>query len=147
MLRSLSARNQFAGFVVAGGIAAIVNFLSRILLNLVFGYATSIILAYIAGMVTAFLLNRHAVFSPSGKSMRVEAVWFTLVNVLAVTQTLIISLLLANIVFPDLGIEAYSREIAHAIGIVVPVITSYFGHRYWTFGKRAHHTTHAVGDD
>ena len=147
MLRSLSARNQFAGFVVAGGIAAIVNFLSRILLNLVFGYATSIILAYIAGMVTAFLLNRHAVFSPSGKSMGVEAVWFTLVNVLAVTQTLIISLLLANIVFPDLGIEAYSREIAHAIGIVVPVITSYFGHRYWTFGKRAHHTTHAVGDD
>lgn len=147
MLRSLSARNQFAGFVVAGGIAAIVNFLSRILLNLVFGYATSIILAYIAGMVTAFLLNRHAVFSPSGKSMRVEAVWFTLVNVLAVTQTLIISLLLANIVFPDLGIEAYSREIAHAIGIVVPVITSYFGHRYWTFGKRAHHTTHAIGDD
>jgi putative flippase GtrA len=147
MLRSLSARNQFAGFVVAGGIAAIVNFLSRILLNLVFGYATSIILAYIAGMVTAFLLNRHAVFSPSGKSMRIEAVWFTLVNVLAVTQTLIISLLLANIVFPDLGIEAYSREIAHAIGIVVPVITSYFGHRYWTFGKRAHHTTHAIGDD
>ena len=147
MLRSLSARNQFAGFVVAGGIAAIVNFLSRILLNLVFGYATSIILAYIAGMVTAFLLNRHAVFSPSGKSMRVEAVWFTLVNVLAVTQTLIISLLLANIVFPDLGIEAYSREIAHAIGIAVPVITSYFGHRSWTFGQSAHHTTHAVGDD
>ena len=147
MLRSLSARNQFAGFVVAGGIAAIVNFLSRILLNLVFGYATSIVLAYIAGMVTAFLLNRHAVFSPSGKSMSVEAAWFTLVNVLAVTQTLIISLLLANIVFPDLGIEAYSREIAHAIGIAVPVITSYFGHRYWTFGKRAHHTTNAIRDD
>ncbi len=147
MLRSLSERNQFAGFVVAGGIAAIVNFLSRMVFNLVFGYATSIILAYIAGMITAFLINRHAVFAPSGKGMHVEAVWFTLVNLLAVAQTLAISLLLVYMVFPRIGIEAYSREIAHAIGIVVPVITSYFGHRYWTFGNRGQQATHAIGDD
>jgi hypothetical protein len=54
-------------------------------------------------MVTAFLLNRHGVFAPSGKSMKVEAIWFTLVNVLAVAQTLIISLVLADVVFPELG--------------------------------------------
>lgn len=147
MLRRISVRNQFVGFIVAGGIAAIVNFLSRIVFNLFFGYAVSIILAYLVGMVTAFLLNRHAVFAPSGKSMGVEAIWFTVVNLLAVTQTLIISLLLANVVFPEFGLETYPREIAHAIGIAVPVVTSYFGHRYWTFGKREHQTPHAVGDD
>jgi putative flippase GtrA len=136
MLRSISERNQFAGFVVAGGIAAVANFLSRIAFNVVLGYATSIILAYLVGMVTAFLLNRSAVFAPSGKAMSVEALWFTLVNLLAVAQTLIISLLLANAVFPELGIVTYPKALAHAIGIAVPVVTSYFGHRYWTFGRR-----------
>jgi putative flippase GtrA len=147
MLRSISAKNQFAGFLIAGGIAAVVNFLSRIAFNLFFGYAISIVLAYLAGMVTAFLLNRHGVFAPSGKSVHVEAVWFTLVNMLAVVQTLIISLLLAEIVLPKMGILAFQKEIAHAIGIMVPVVTSYFGHKYWTFGTQARQSMQAGGDD
>ena len=137
MLRSISAKNQFAGFLIAGGIAAVANFLSRIAFNLFFGYAISIVLAYLVGMVTAFLLNRHGVFAPSGKSVHVEVAWFTLVNFLAVVQTLIISLLLANVIFQNLGIVHFRKEIAHAIGIIVPVVTSYCGHRYWTFGSRS----------
>jgi putative flippase GtrA len=136
MLRSLSKRNQFAGFLVAGGLAALVNFLSRIGFNQLFGYATSIVLAYLVGMVTAFLLTRHHVFAPSGKSVRVEVAWFTLVNVLAVAQTLSISLLLADLVLPNLGIETYRKALAHAAGIAVPAVISYFGHRYWTFGRK-----------
>jgi putative flippase GtrA len=133
MLRSLSARSQFAGFLMAGGIAAAVNFASRIVFNQVLGYAISIVLAYLVGMVTAFLLNRHGVFAPSGKSVGSEALWFTLVNALAVLQTLVISLLLADLALPAAGIETFRKEIAHAIGIAVPVVTSYIGHRHWTF--------------
>ena len=136
MLRSISEKNQLLGFVVAGGIAAVVNFVSRIGLNFFFGYATSIMLAYLTGMVTAFLLNRHGVFAPSGKPVRVEALWFLLVNLLAAAQTLFISLLLADVMFPEMGVVAFRKEMAHAIGIVVPVVTSYYGHRYWTFGSR-----------
>lgn len=136
MLRSLSARNQFAGFVVAGGLAAGVNFLSRIGFNQFFGYSVSIVLAYLVGMVTAFLLTRHGVFAPSGKSVRVEAAWFTLVNLLAVAQTLVISLLFANVLLPQLGVEEFRKALAHAVGIAIPAVTSYFGHRYWTFGVR-----------
>ena len=136
MLRSLSSRSQFAGFLVAGGIAAAVNFASRIVFNLFLGYATSIVLAYIAGMFTAFLLNRHGVFAPSGKAVGVEAAWFIFVNVLAVLQTLFVSLLLADFLLPWLGVEVFRKEIAHAVGIAVPAVTSYFGHRYWTFGAR-----------
>ena len=137
MLRSISERNRFVGFVIAGGIAAVVNFLSRIIFNQVLGYATSIVLAYLVGMLTAFIINRHAVFAPSGKAVSVEAVWFTIVNALAVVQTLAVSLLLADFVFPGLGVATYRKSIAHAIGIAVPVVTSYFGHRHWTFGKKA----------
>jgi putative flippase GtrA len=137
MLRSISEKNQLLGFIVAGGIAAVVNFLSRIGFNYIFGYAISIVLAYLVGMVTAFVLNRHGVFAPSGKPVRVEALWFILVNLLAVAQTLLISLLFADVIFPEVGVVAFRKEIAHAIGIVVPVVTSYFGHRYWTFGARS----------
>ena len=143
MLHKIAQRSQFAGFVVAGGIAAGANFLSRIALNQFLGYTASIVLAYVVGMVTAFLLNRHAVFAASGKSMRAEALWFTVVNVLAVAQTLVISLLLADFFLPQLGVAAFRKEIAHAIGIIVPVVTSYFGHRHLTFGKRAPRTSKA----
>ena len=141
MLHKIAQRSQFAGFVVAGGIAAGANFLSRIALNQFLGYTASIVLAYVVGMVTAFLLNRHAVFAASGKSMRAEVLWFTLVNVLAVAQTLVISLLLANVVLPRLGVVGFRREIAHAFGIIVPVVTSYYGHRHLTFGKRGSGTS------
>jgi putative flippase GtrA len=137
MLRSISARSQFAGFLVAGGIAAVANFLSRIAFNFVLGYATSIVLAYMVGMATAFVLNRRSVFAPSGKPLRTEALWFTLVNLLAVAQTLLISLLLADVALPAIGFTEHRREVAHAIGIVVPVVTSYVGHRHLTFGRRA----------
>ena len=135
MLRRLAARSQFAGFLAAGGIAAAVNFLSRIAFNQYLGYATSIVLAYVTGMATAYLLNRHAVFAPSGKSWRVEVLWFTVVNILAAAQTLVVSVLLADYVLPALGVEAFRHGIAHAVGIVVPAVTSYHGHRRWTFGR------------
>ena len=56
-----------------------------------------------------------------------------LVNLVAILQTWGISLLLAYHVLPAMGIRMYAPEIAHAIGIVVPVFTSYLGHKYWTF--------------
>ena len=52
MLRRISARSEFAGFVAAGGIAATVNFLSRIAFSQFFGYGVSIVLAYGATLVT-----------------------------------------------------------------------------------------------
>jgi len=83
-----------------------------------------------AGSVNSFPLNRHVVFAPSGKSVGVEAFWFALVNVLAVAQALVISLLLADVALPALGVEAFRGEIAHAIGIMVPAVTRYFGHKH-----------------
>ena len=76
--------------------------------------------------------------------MRVEAAWFTLVNVLAVAQTLAISLLLADLVLPELGIVTYRKALAHAVGIAVPAVTSYFGHRYWTFAPKGANCTCTV---
>jgi putative flippase GtrA len=34
---------------------------------------------------------------------------------------------------PILGVTAFVPEIAHAVGVAVPVFTSYVGHKRWSF--------------
>lgn len=124
---------QFLVFLLTGGTAAGVNFGSRIIYNQWFGFSSSVILAYLTGMVTAFVLAKIFVFTDSRQSMRRSALFFSLVNLVAVLQTWLISMGLAFYAFPALGVTMFSREIAHAVGVVVPVFTSYIGHKRWSF--------------
>lgn len=127
---------RFVRFLAAGGIAAAANFLSRIALSEVMAYVPAIVLAYGIGMLTAFLLNRAFVFTAAGNPLSQQLKWFLLVNLLAVLQTVLISLLFARWLFPVAGMDFHPETIAHAIGVAVPVITSYLGHRRWTFRTR-----------
>ncbi len=124
---------RFIKFLIAGGIAALINISSRILLNYYLPYSVSIVAAYIIGMTTAYILNRWLVFGASVKGQSYELIMFTLVNLLAVGQTLAISLLLAYYALPALGVTWQARTIAHIIGVIVPVFTSFVGHKYWSF--------------
>ena len=124
---------QFLKFLVAGGVAAIANFGSRIALSHWMTYVPAIIVAYLIGMITAFVLNRLFVFEAAGNSLRNQAGWFTLVNLAAVAQTLAISLLLADHLLPAMGIAKHAETIAHGVGVLVPVVTSYFGHKHFSF--------------
>lgn len=90
-------------------------------------------MAYVTGMVTAFVLAKLFVFKESDQSVQRSAIFFVLVNILAVFQTWIISMGLAFYVLPALGVHTFIDEIAHAIGVVVPVVTSYLGHKRWSF--------------
>lgn len=133
MLRNLSRRSEFAGFLAAGAIAAGANFGSRILLSRFFDYPVAIVIAYLIGMVTAFVLMRGHVFSSHGGRVDRQVLLFTIVNVLAVLQTLVVSLVLAYFVLPWMGIVQHAETIAHLIGVAVPIVTSYVGHKRWTF--------------
>jgi putative flippase GtrA len=124
---------QFVLFLIAGGTAAAVNFGSRIVYNLWLGYSTSILIAYLTGTVTAFVLARMFVFTETSHGVRRSAVFFTLVNVVAVAQTWAISMALANFALPGMGVSRFAPEIAHAVGVTFPVFTSYLGHKYWSF--------------
>jgi putative flippase GtrA len=124
---------QFLRFLLAGGVAALANFGSRIAFSLLLPYVAAIVLAYLVGMLTAFVLNRAFVFTAAANSVGQQAWRFALVNLAAVLQTVAISLLLARWLLPALGIVAHAETLAHAVGVVVPVFTSYFGHRHWSF--------------
>ena len=120
-------------FLLTGGTAAAVNFCSRIVYNLWLDFSSAVILAYITGMVTAFVLAKIFVFKDSQQSIQHSALFFILVNLVAVLQTWAISIGLAYYLLPSMGITVFVREIAHGVGVAVPVFTSYIGHKRWSF--------------
>ncbi len=124
---------QFLFFLLTGGTAAAVNFGSRIVYSQWLDFSAAVILAYITGMITAFVLAKLFVFKESQQSVHRSAVFFVLVNLVAVLQTWAISMSLAYYILPSLGVTLFTQEIAHAFGVAVPVFTSYIGHKRWSF--------------
>lgn len=132
MLQSFMSR-QFVVFLLTGGTAALVNFVTRIIYNQWMGFSAAVVVAYITGMITAYVLARLFVFRGSTQTLQRSMVFFTLVNVLAIVQTWAVSLLMAYTILPALNVSQFRLEIAHAVGIVIPVFTSFLGHKYWSF--------------
>ena len=97
-------------------------------------YQLAIVLAYIVGMITAFILARLFVFTGSQRKLHQSAFYFVLVNLVAVAQTWLVSVGLAFYTLPYLGIREYVHKIAHAVGVVIPFSTSYIGHKKFSFG-------------
>jgi putative flippase GtrA len=120
-------------FLVAGSIAAAANYGSRFGFSAWFSYPTAIVLAYLVGMSVAFALMRRYVFDGGGKPLGPQIVRFAGINVLAVVQTLVVSLVLARWVLPLADVTRHAEAIAHAVGVAVPAVTSYFGHKLATF--------------
>lgn len=132
MIRQFMTR-QFLTFLITGGTAAAINFGSRILYSQWVSFSTAVILAYITGMITAFVLARLLVFKDSEQALHRSVVFFVLVNIVAALQTWGISLALAYYVLPAMEVDRFVDEIAHAVGVAVPVFTSYWGHKRWSF--------------
>ncbi len=128
--------NQFIKFLFAGGFSAAINILSRILISLVFDYKIAVILAYLIGMTTAFILSRKYVFPKSGRAAKAEYTRFTIVNIIAAIQVWAISVGFALYVFPAIGFNFYPELVAHIIGVIFPIFTSYYGHKLFTFRAR-----------
>ncbi|WP_250465441.1 GtrA family protein [Caballeronia sp. GAFFF2] len=124
---------EFLIFLLTGGFAAAVNWGSRIVYNIWMPYSAAIVVAYVTGMITAFILAKLFVFTSSSQSTGRSVFFFVLVNFVAVLQTWGVSVALAYYFFPSIGLHWHDRDIAHLIGVVVPVFTSYLGHKRFSF--------------
>jgi putative flippase GtrA len=128
---------QFVRFVAAGGFAAAANYGSRFVFSHWLPYPAAITLAYLVGMTVAFSLMRQFVFDASGQPLLPQVMKFTLVNAFALVQTLAVSLVLARWLLPALGMREHVEGMAHLAGVMVPVFTSFVGHRSATFRPAA----------
>jgi putative flippase GtrA len=120
-------------FLALGGVAAGVNLVARWALQPWFGFEAAVAVAYIVGMIVAYTLFRIFVFGASGRSIASEAWRFTLVNLVSMSLVWLISVGLARYAFPAIGFTWFADDIAHFIGVLSPALTSWIGHKRYTF--------------
>lgn len=120
-------------FLLLGGCAAGVNWLSRFAWDLALPFWAAVIAAYVTGMVVAFVLFRTFVFPGAATPMRTQVRNFVLVNLMGITLTWLLSLFFVEWLFPAVGFGFYPEAIGHGLAIAAPTATSWFGHRYLTF--------------
>jgi putative flippase GtrA len=124
---------EFVRFIGLGAIAALANYLSRFLFDAFLPFEAAVAAAYVLGMTVAFYMFRTRIFGDAGDGLSRQAVRFTMVNIVGVVIAVSVSAILARLLFPNIGWTFYPYASAHAVGIAVPAVTSYFGHKYYTF--------------
>jgi len=124
---------QFLHFLIAGSIAAGVNFSIGFLLSGLLPIYGDIVVGYLAGMLTAFFLFERKVFGEHGESRRKSVKMFILVNILGLLQTWLVFALLKDYLFPQMDYDFYAAETARAVAIIIPMFSSFFGHKFFTF--------------
>lgn len=124
---------EFLRFFFSALAAAAVNFAARYFLDPYVGYSQAIVLAYIIGTVAAFFLYQNEVFGKGARPMWQEIGLFLFVTMAAIAQTLVVSVVLTEYIFPLIGWTWHSKEVAHVIGMGVPMFSSFLGHKYLTF--------------
>ena len=132
MFSSLKTR-EFIYFVITGGIAALVNILTRFIFSFFIDFTLSILFSYFIAMVLAFILARRFVFRKSKKSIYSSFALFSLINLLAVLQTLLISIITRDYFLEKMINLQYANLISHTIGVATPIFTSFLGHKYLSF--------------
>ena len=118
-------------FIVCGGIAASINFFSRILLSFYLNLTLSVFFAYILGMLAAYFLFKKFVFLNNKKSKKSSPLIFIVVNCIAVLQIYLMTVLINYVAQSYTG---YSNvTIAHGIAILTSVFLSFYLHKNYTY--------------
>jgi energy-coupling factor transport system substrate-specific component len=126
-------QDRRARFLLAGGLAALLNWLVRFPLNLAMPYAAAVVLATAIGMVFGFLLYRAWVFPGSSRDTLLQIRDFVLVNLAGMAVTVGVAVTLRHALLTlDIPGEL-AAAVAHAAGIGAGAVANYLGHRDLTF--------------
>jgi putative flippase GtrA len=131
--RSLYLSGQFGRFLLAGGVAALVNWLSRFAINLVMSYAAAIVAAFAVGMTVGFVLNKRFVFPYSRRPVAAEASFFVLFNLAAFPIVWVIAFLLGERLLPGLLPQQLALALGHGCAVAVPALVNFVLHKFITF--------------
>lgn len=136
VVQKLAGRREYK-FIVAGGLASAVNWISRFPLALVLSFETAVALAYAVGMGVGFVLYRSWVFDASRGRLRDQLPRFVLVNGFGLAAVMssacaFLSLLTQVSWLPG----GWTQAIAHSLALVVGAAVNFLGHRSLTFGGR-----------
>lgn len=124
-------------FLVAGGLASLVNWLARFPLSLVMPFQMAVGLAYGIGMILGFALYRSWVFPGSALRLVSQILRFAAVNAAGLLTVVAgSSLLVAVIGRSGLMPLSAAEGVAHATAIVLSAAINFIGHRTTSFARR-----------
>lgn len=115
----------FFGFLLAGGVATVVNFLVfTFLFSCRVDYQVAAVIGYFSGTFVSYALNRYVVFASSSPGLP-QLARFVLLDIAGVTTQLFV---LEGFISLGLGVLA-----SNAAAIVVVVVAKYFFARRFVF--------------
>jgi putative flippase GtrA len=130
---ALYSSRQFGRFVIAGGVAALLHWLSRFAFNLFMSYALAIVAAYAVGMAVAFALNKQYVFPYSRRPLAAEMSFFVLFNAAAFPFVWVAAYVLGELVFAQFLPRQLALALGHGCGVALPVFVNFVLHKSITF--------------
>jgi putative flippase GtrA len=131
MIRHFFTR-QFALFLFVGGTAAFINWSTRLAISSFFSFPAAVSIAYMAGMASAFALNRFFVFNRSERPILKQARDFISINVIFMPIVLLSSIFIEKIL-RYLGMTSYTETIAHGLSVSLPAILSFLLYKFVAF--------------
>ncbi|MBV5327747.1 MAG: GtrA family protein [Chlorobium sp.] len=123
---------QFLAFLAVGGVAAIMHWLSRILLSNWLSFSWAVVIAYAVGMLVAFSLNSYFVFPKLKKAKLKQARDFVLVNFSFFPVVWLASISI-NHALQALGMMSYTQTFAHGIAVGIPMIVTFLIYKFFIF--------------
>ncbi|MGH8475571.1 MAG: GtrA family protein [Methylococcales bacterium] len=124
--------NQFLRFLAVGGLAAIVNWLSRIQFSNWLSFPWAIASAYAVGMSLAFALNSFFVYLKSEKPRHKQARDFVIVNLSFLPLVWIASITIDH-ALQSHGIVRHSQALAHGIAVGLPMLVNFLIYKFFAF--------------
>ena len=131
----MTKKPSFVRFVLAAGLSVPVNIGCRILLSRVVPFEAAVLVSHGVGMLVAWALTRAFVFEASQTPAHHELARFAAVNVLSASLTWLIAVGLVRVVFPLVDWTHAPELVAHVLGLGVAAVTSFFGHRNFSFRR------------
>jgi putative flippase GtrA len=117
---------QIRRYLLAGGLAAGFNFMTRHVLGLFMSFEIAVLIAYVAAVFLGYALNRFYVFGPSGRSISDEFTRYLVATFASLAAIYIISVVLYRVLFPQIGFVWHADDVAHFLSLIVSAFLSYW---------------------
>jgi len=133
-------RQRFVRFILAGGTSVVLNLSARALFSMFVSYEVAIVFAYFVGMATAWTLMRVLVFKTTNERADGEILRFFVVNMIGLLQVSVVSSVLVDQVDLIVNNIKISEAVAHLLGLISIVFTSYLLHSKFTYSSKSSET-------
>lgn len=141
MTSSSRVTAQFTRFIVANSFAAAANIGVKFGSFFLVGDPLSVVLGFLAGLSTSYMLCRNYVFQTVGSPRYGEMARFTGINLVGLAITFwtyqtVLALLSRMSPVPTGPLSL--QTIAHGLGVAAPILLSFVAQKTLTFRQRIH---------